>query len=238
VGLPPGDLEPRRDWVSAERAFISIPGVVKALEGLETARAVPGIEELFLRVCAGERVELPINNMGKCGNLISKASGRAEAIEAVESAVRSVLVRLEPADARTDAYLTGREQSGFSAFPELSLSTRRRLEQLPPWIGEPDRFSGRAEDLRILDLAGAEVETARDWHGWTPARAFRRVLEISGVKPAEVGAPGNGGRIPFTLGRVFWNALIKGGVQAGVYVIDSLCAPASKPKYIVRNWLA
>jgi hypothetical protein len=161
-------------------------------------------------------------------------------VEAVERALRSVLVRLEPADHRTDAYLAGRERSGFSAFPDLSPSTRRRLEQLPPWIGDPALFSGRAEDLRILDLSGAEAETVRDWHGWSPAQAFRRVLEISGVKPAGVGAPVNGpeSRAAFTLGRVFWNALIRGGVQAGVYVIDSLCAPAGKPKYIVRNWLA
>jgi len=240
VGLPPGDLAPRRNWVSAERAFISIPGVVRTLEGLDQARAVPGIEELFLRMSAGQRVELPINNMGKCGNLISRAPGRTEAVEAAERALRYVLVRLEPADHRTDAYLTGKERSGFSAFPDLSPSTRRRLEQLPPWIGDPARFSGKAEDLRILDLPGAEMETVRDWHGWKPAQAFRRVLEISGVKPAGIGTPGNGpeGRTPFTLGRVFWNALIKGGVQAGVYVIDSLCAPAGKPKYIVRNWLA
>jgi hypothetical protein len=42
----------------------------------------------------------------------------------------------------------------------------------------------------------------------------------------------------FALGRVFWKALLKGGVQAGVYVIDSLCVPVGKPKYIVRKWLA
>jgi len=76
VGLPPGDLKPKRNWVSAERAFISIPGTVKTLEGLDRARNVPFIEELFLRVSAGQRVELPINNMGKCGNLISKAPQR------------------------------------------------------------------------------------------------------------------------------------------------------------------
>ena len=258
VGLPPGDLKPKRNWVSAERAFISIPGKVKTLEGLDRARNVPFIEELFLRVSAGQRVELPINNMGKCGNLISKAPSRSRAVEAVEAAVRSVLVRLEPADPRTDAYLKGTEQRGFSAFPELSPATRQRLEKLPPWIGEPSRFSGRVEDLRILRLPGVETETVRDWHGWTLEQAFLHVLEIGGVLPSDIAptavrpSPGGSpegrspegrtpdGRTPvsLTLGRVFWNALIKGGVQAGVYVIDSLCAPAGRPKYIVRKWLA
>jgi biotin carboxylase len=254
VGLPPGDLKPQRNWVSAERAFISIPGTVKNLEGLQQAGDIPGIEELFLRVSPGQRVELPINNMGKCGNLISKAPSRSRAVEAVETAVRAVLVRLEPADPRTDAYLRGREQSGFSAFPEPSSATRQRLEQLPQWIGEPDRFSGRAEDLRILELPGVEEETVRDWHGWTLQQAFQRVLEISGTPEGRTpegrtpGVPTSGGGTPvddraltpgtFALGRVFWKALLKGGVQAGVYVIDSLCAQAGKPKYIVRKWLA
>ena len=235
VGLPPGDLRPQRNWVSAERAFISIPGTVKSLEGLDRARSVPGIEQLFLRVSAGQQVALPINNMGKCGNLISKAPDRGQAVEAVEKAIRSVLVRLEPVDPRTDAFLLGTEQGGFSAFSGLCPATRKRLEQLPPWSGRPQRFSGRGEDLRIMELPGAGEERARDWHGWTLLQAFRRVLEICGGASAAVPADPD---TTFILGRLFWNALIKGGVQAGVYVIDSLCAPESQPKYIVRKWMA
>jgi hypothetical protein len=240
VGLPPGDLEPRRNWVSAERAFISIPGAVNTLEGIEEARGIPGIEELFLRVSPGQQVQLPINNMGKCGNLISKAPNRSQAVEAVEAAVRSVLLRLQPADPRTDAFLRGAEQGGFSAFPELSKAIRGRLERMPVWLGEPGRFSGRVEDLRIRSLPGIDLEDARDWHGWTLEQAFRRVLQVSGVSDSAGAGDGaaSGGGVPFTLGRVFWDALIKGGVQAGLYVIDSLCARGSKPKYIVRNWLA
>jgi biotin carboxylase len=237
VGLPPGDLTPRRSWVSAERAFISIPGTVKALEGLEQAKSIPGVEELFLRAEAGKQVRLPIDNMGKCGNLISKAPGRVEAVEAVEKAVRSVLVRLQPVDPMTDAFLRGAEQSGFSAFAgfdELRPETRRRLGQMERWTGDPDGFNGRARDLRILSLPGAAGEQVRDWHGWSLEQAYRRVLEITRAKPD--GAANRGGG--FTLGRVFWSALIKGGVQAGVYVIDSLCTGGSKPKYTMRKWLS
>ena len=157
VGLPPGDLAPRRSWVSAERAFISIPGTVRSVEGQAEAGSIPGIEELFLRVEPGGKVRLPINNMGKCGNLISRAPSRTEAVEAVEKAVRCMLVRMQPADPLTDAFLRGVEQSGFSAFAgfgELCPETMRRIEQMEPWIGDPERFSGRSEDLRVLDLSG------------------------------------------------------------------------------------
>ena len=41
VGDRPRTLEPTVSWVSAERAWISIPGVVESVSGYETARAVP-----------------------------------------------------------------------------------------------------------------------------------------------------------------------------------------------------
>jgi biotin carboxylase len=241
VGLPPGDLKPRRNWVSAERAFVSIPGTVKALEGLEAAGTTPGIEELFPRVSPGQEVTLPINNMGKCGNLISMAPRRRQAVEAAESAVRSIFLRLEPSDPRTDGFLGETKPARFSAFSELSPSTRANLDRLPAWIGDADRFGGGVGDLRILELPGVEEESCRDWHGWTLGPAFRRVLELTAVQAASrppdrrLPEPGAG---TLTLGRLFWNALIRGGVQAGVYVIDSLCRPGGKPKYTMRKWMA
>ncbi|UCF99069.1 MAG: ATP-grasp domain-containing protein [Spirochaetaceae bacterium] len=240
MGLPPGDLTPRRFWVSAERAFISIPGTIKTLEGLRQARDLPGIEELFLRVAPSQQVDLPTNNMGKCGNLISKAPTRAEALAAVQAAVQSVLVRLEVNDPRTDAYLQGKEQGEFTAFSPISPDSEHRLAALPLWLGNPERFSRRVEDLQVLALPGAGGEVARDWHGWTLDGAFQRVLEITGAT-ASGGLPDGrtpDGRTPgsFVLGRGFWKVLIKGGVQAGVYLIDSLCDPASDPKQVVRKW--
>jgi biotin carboxylase len=265
VGLPPGDLRPKRSWVSAERAFISIPGIVKALEGIQQARDVPGIRELFLRVSPGQQVTLPINNMGKCGNLISAAATRSEALEAAATAVGAILVRLETDNPRTDAFLSGKEQGGFSAYPTLSPEIRRELKNRPLWLGEPEHFSGEREDLYILELPGISKETAKDWHGISLESACRRAMEISELGMPEGRCPRSApasphkpeDRTPYSdisteralqilsdspskliLGRVFWNALIKGGVQAGVYVIDSLCNPADKPKHVVEKWLA
>jgi biotin carboxylase len=247
VGLPPGDLTPKRRWVSAERAFISIPGTVKALEGLQAARALPCIEELFVRVSPGGRVQLPINNMGKCGNLISKAASREQSVEAVQQAVQSVLVRLEACDPRTDAYLAGEERNGFSAFSRISLETERAVGELPAWVGDPELFGRKTGHLRVLPLRGAGRESERDWHGWSLQDALRRVLEITKVRQSNgrqaVGSPSalrKSEPAPGTLllGRVFWKALVRGGVQAGVYVIDTLCDPAASPKQVLRRWSA
>jgi len=160
VGLPPGDLSPRRAWVSAERAFISIPGRVAALEGLEEARELPRVRELFLRAAVGQEVALPVDNLGKCGNVISAAPSRREAVEAAEAAARRVLVRLEPANERTEAYLAGRLQGEFRAFGGA--------------IAE--------------GLPGARGDTgeARDWHGCTLREAAARVAELTGERAEEV----------------------------------------------------
>lgn len=241
VGLPPGDLTPKRDWVSAERAFISIPGTVEALEGSEKALQQSGIEELFLRVSEGQQVELPINNMGKCGNLISRAPSRREALQAVQAAVQTVLVRLKPGSSRTEEYLDGSYQSGFSAFSGLSPRGARGLAALPPYIGDLTSYPRRQGDVKILVPRQVELEEARDWHGFTLEAAFRRVVEITGARPVEsaeaVPSSARQRRGGLTLGYLFWKALIKGGVQAGVYLIDTLCDPAGNPKQVVRRWL-
>lgn len=241
VGLPPGDLTAKRDWVSAERAFISIPGTVEALEGLERAKQQPGIEEAFLRVSEGQQVELPINNMGKCGNLISKAPSRREAVEVVQAAVQTVLVRLKPGISRTEEFLNGSYQSGFAAFCELSPQGARRLAALPPYIGNLTNTPLRQGDVEILVPPQVEREEARDWHGFTLGGAFRRVVELTGARPVKSTgrstAPAQQRQGGLILGRLFWKALVKGGVQAGVYLIDTLCDPAGNSKQVVRRWL-
>jgi hypothetical protein len=108
-GRKPDGLEPLKNWTSAERAFISIPGTVKSISGLETARNQPCVSELFLRIEEGSKVNFPENNVSKCGNLISSAPERAAAVESAESAARSVLIRLDPKDPETEAFLKERE---------------------------------------------------------------------------------------------------------------------------------
>ena len=239
VGLKPGRLKPTRSWVSAERAFISIPGTIRRLQGLEEAGEVSGVLEMFLRVEPGREVALPVNNMGKCGNIIAAAPSRAAALESVGEAVRAVLVRLAPENERTDAFLRGGLQSAFSAYSGLSPAFHASVERMPFRIGDWKRFSGRAEDLLLLEPAGAERETARDWHGWTLADAFRRVVQLTGARVQvsdEAGRMGTGrSQEALVLGSLFWNALLKGGLQAGLYVIDSLCEPSSDPKHVVRR---
>ena len=38
-----------------------------------------------------------------------------------------------------------------------------------------------------------------------------------------------------TLGRIFWTLLLRGGVQAGVYLLDTLLDPGSDPQAVLRR---
>ena len=92
-------------FVSAERAWISIPGQVASVSGLEAARAAPFVKDVFPRAGAGDTVVFPQNNVEKCGNVLSAAPSRREAVQASEAACRKIVLRLRPHVAETDAFL-------------------------------------------------------------------------------------------------------------------------------------
>jgi biotin carboxylase len=111
TGRKPDGLAPTKNWTSAERAFISIPGTVKSITGVEAARNLPHVQDLFLRAEEGGKVAFPVNNVSKCGNIISAAPDRATAVEAADQAARSILIRLDPKDNETQTFLEGSDLS-------------------------------------------------------------------------------------------------------------------------------
>jgi hypothetical protein len=218
VGLPPGDLSPRFAAVSAERAFISIPGRIRALEGLAEVRQVDGLQELFLRVRVGDRVRLPANNLEKCGNVITRAGTRARAVGAADQARQQVFLRLEPNDPETLAFLRDRRPGPWAAFPRLGPALATSIEGLPDAVGQLGSARLGSAGLAVLRPEGLKADQARDWHGLGLPGALEQVERLCGVPSAEAPMPGR-----LTLGRVFWDALARGGVQAGVFLIESLC---------------
>ena len=89
---------------SAERAWISIPGIVKEVSGLERARSLPFVKDVFPRSGTGDAVVFPHNNVQKCGNVIASSPSRKDSIAAAEKAVSKIVLRLEPCVPETDAF--------------------------------------------------------------------------------------------------------------------------------------
>jgi biotin carboxylase len=137
MGMEPAFPARFTGWTSAERAVISIPGTVRSVMGADEAVRMPGIRNVFMRIAPGDRVTFPRNNVEKCGNVISAAENRDEAVAIAERAANMILIRLEPGNEETEAFLA--DEEGDAVFPppafqrwgdgELRDYTGRTLEE-------------------------------------------------------------------------------------------------------------
>jgi biotin carboxylase len=211
LGQRPGGLAPSRAWTCAERAFISIPGRVRSVSGLDAARQTEDVRDLFLRAEPGKDVNFPENNVSKCGNVIASAPGRDQAVRAAERAARRVLIRLEPHNPATGAFLSAcSPESGGPAFPPdafaLSPPLRAALERLPD---PPPAVTA------IIPFPEFTSSALRDYAGRGVMETLDAVRELSGLPlPLRAGDSG--------LGRSFWSAFVRGGYQGAVYFLDNL----------------
>jgi hypothetical protein len=242
TGRKPDSLAPEKNWTSAERAFISIPGTVKAITGTEEARNLPHVRDLFLRAEEGGKVGFPVNNVSKCGNIISAAPDRTAAIEAAETAARSVLIHLDPKDHETQTFLEGIDQppptahcslltahfppNAFQLTPELELA----LAALPETRLTPDMNPTAhcslltAHCLNLFPFPSFAASGLTDYTGRTVAESLKAVQELTGLSLQEITQEmtefsDNKGSF---LGKSFWAAFVRGGYQGAVYYIDRL----------------
>ena len=214
VGLPPGDLTPRRREVCAERALISIPGVVEDVAGEREAAGVAGVAEVFLRVAPGDTVVFPSNNVQKCGNVLAVGHSLDEAQAAASRALGMLQVRLRPLVAATSAHLLG--PGGHPCFEELGPRLTADIAALPVYRGDPSTIEP-GSPVQVEALPGSDDSAAKDWHGLGLPESVRRACERGNA----VQVPASGGR-GFLLSGMFWKSLVKGGHQGAVYVLDSL----------------
>jgi biotin carboxylase len=223
LGEGPGDLEARRNWTSAERAFISIPGKVRSIEGLEKARATDQVKDLFLRVEPGSVVNFPENNVTKCGNVISAAPSREAAVNGAEKAVREVFIRLEPSNSDTENFLFAKTAPSLYGrkFPpdafQLSPALQTQLDALPD--PAPTPIPAHKDQIAILPFPAFTESALKDYVGRTVEESLQVARDLTGL-PLPIA--GENSRTGLILGRRFWAALIRGGYQGAVYLVDSL----------------
>jgi hypothetical protein len=214
LGRKPEGLTPQKEWTSAERAFISIPGKIRAVTGIETARQTPWVKDLFFRVHEGSRVKFPENNVTKCGNVITAAPDRTQAAEAAERAARAILIRLEPGDKETADFLAPRAAGGF---PPDAFTIPEELRGLLARLPEAEK-TGTGGELALLPFPEFTGSGLRDYMGRTVEESLEAVRFLTGLSlPLEAENSDN----KTMLGRSFWAALIRGGFQGAVYLIDS-----------------
>ena len=220
VGIPPGNLAPRYHRTCAERALISIPGVVDQVWGVEDARSRRGVAEVFTRVGPGSEVRFPANNVEKCGNVIAAADTRREAVEAAERGIAALGLRLRPLAEATTRFLF--HDSGHDAFQAAPPDLLSEVSRMPPFRGELARAAVLGT-IQVDPLPGIARAELRDWHGMALEEAVRLALlhGDGAMDPGRADAP-------LVLSGLFWKAMIRGSVQGGVYLLDSARSAASQ----------
>ncbi|MCL2759570.1 MAG: hypothetical protein FWD22_05100, partial [Treponema sp.] len=226
-----------KKWTCAERAFISIPGTVKQIIGTNEAQETEHVNNFFLRIKEGDKVAFPENNVTKCGNILASAPDRETAIKAAETAARSVLIRLDPADTETGKFLEEphtnfepkvrkrlKEHGGEDQYfpPDAFVLTDKLLEafaQLPdnnPVSSVPPCPCVNSS-LHIHPFPEFEDSGLTDYMGRTVKEALEAVYKLTGLS----NPPKNAENV-VRLGKSFWAALIRGSYQGAVYYIDNL----------------
>jgi len=225
MGRKPEGLVPTKKWTCAERAFISIPGTVKQIKGAEEAKSINGVNDFFLRIEKGSKVSFPENNVTKCGNIIASAENRETAILAAETAARSILIRLDPADKETKAFLSSNSVFPPDAF-QLTDELKSALSQIPEFPAPQDE-NVPISTAEIYPFPAFTSSSLKDYMGRTAEETLNIVRLLIGF-PIPVSSE-NAENI-IRLGRSFWTALIRGSYQGAVYYVDNLGAKIdSKP---------
>ena len=208
LGMDPGSLEEVCRKTSSERAFISIPGVIENIRFIEEAHNVRGIKDIFLRVEEGDEITFPVNNVGKCGNVISLAETREEALRASEKAVSTIRIILKRNNPLTRDFL---EQPLDTKFPpsayNVSIRESDDLNKLDGFL--PDfQMKYAVHPLPVID--SPELLAMKDWHGISLGDALKEIEIAGGIQISE--------KVEWTLfARHFWHTLLRGGVQGALW---------------------
>jgi len=193
---------------SAERAWMSIPGTVKYIEDIKdyTDQAVRDTLPRATVTIGGE-VDFPRNNVQKCGNIISVSADSKIAVEAAEDAVSNIFITLEPNNQKTDKFLAGVFESDEDKFPPDAYGKLSETQQ--------SELKGKiAANSKITDnipkiLKTSEYENLKDWN-YNTILATAQKFDILRPNHPELDE------------KTFWNGVMRGGLQAAVYISDSL----------------
>lgn len=192
---------------SAERAWMSIPGTVEYVENI-TEYTDKAVFDYLPRttVSIGSEVDFPRNNVQKCGNVISVSHNHEIAIKASEDAVSNVFITLKPDNPRTEKFLAYEYENDEDKFPPSAFGklTEEEINQLPEIIKENEKISKNIPKF----MNSADYINIKDWNFNTIEQTASK-FDI--LRPKH----------PQLDGKRFWNAVMRGGLQAAVYVSDS-----------------
>lgn len=197
--------------VSAERAWISIPGKIKNIYGMDQDYNRDVIKNIFPRSGIGDEVNFPRNNVEKCGNVISVAEDRETAVSACENFIKNITIELEKDNPLTENFLEGKRSRYEKEFPPCAFDISGGvLKLLEAELDKKDDYI--PEGMNVLNyipdaLNKDEILSLKDWNHLTLKESLEKFNIIrKGHKKIEY--------------RKFWLYLIRGGIQGALYCAE------------------
>jgi len=193
---------------SAERAWMSIPGTVEYVENI-TEFTDKAIFDTLPRatVSIGSKVDFPRNNVQKCGNIIAVSHKNDIAVQAAQDAVSNIFITLKANTKETDDFLNGVTLEDEENFPPdaFGVLTEEQLSTIDGIIPENKPVA----DFIPAVLKTKDLESLVDWNFCTIKQTAEK-FDILRSRHPQLDA------------KKFWKAVMRGGLQAAVYVSDSI----------------
>ena len=92
LGLIP-DITPTLRKGSAIRFFEAPCGIISAIEGVEEAQAIDGVQEISFTKSVGDEVAEIHSSLDRCGFVIAQCDSAIEAIEVCEKAKEEIIIK-------------------------------------------------------------------------------------------------------------------------------------------------
>ncbi|QEN03236.1 ATP-grasp domain-containing protein [Thiospirochaeta perfilievii] len=185
---------------SSERSVISIPGYIKSIE--QPKKNSKDIMNTYINVEVGDKVNFPINNVEKCGNIISRSKDRKGAIKAAEQAVSDILIRLEPNKWETDKFLFNHQLDSTTAY-DFEVELLKGLD-------EDVEIDGKTIYVKKIDKILKSRKKDRQYR--TVNSVIKKLSEYYNVEFID----------DSSCGYDFYLSLINGSLQGVLYYLDSL----------------
>ena len=192
---------------------MSIPGTVEYIENIQEFTDKAVFDTLpRATVSIGSDVDFPRNNIEKCGNIISVSHDHKIVQQVSEDAVSNIFITLKPNTQKTEDFLNYKfydEEKDFppSAFGKLSDEQKNQLIQEEKKLGNIPKDS-KVQDY-IPEIIKKDFSEKIDWNYNTIVSTAQK-FDILRPKHPELNL------------EKFWQAILRGGIQAAVYFSDSI----------------
>ncbi|UTC87144.1 ATP-grasp domain-containing protein [Treponema denticola] len=213
---------------SAERAWISVPGIIKKIYGLEEARSTKNIKDVLPRLFEKDETVFPKNNVEKCGNVLSSAESYDRAVKASMEAVQKIFLRLERANNKTNLFfektnssitVQGNYPPNFFKFPEDDSTKEIKNKAFDELL----KNSILMEEDKILYPSFFKdfLDRALDVHGLSIREAIKQAFFLEPKLKEKmlilqtIGEPLNPSLV------LWWKYFIRGSRQGLIYYLDT-----------------